>query len=163
MASPFLYSTNPWIKFDIYQRYRGDRHWVWCSDFFDARKYYLHIGSGHMPPSSNPAEIYEELKAATLHRPDFHCHHIVRVKLNLQQRALEWAADGSITNDDAQDVAYQLDHAAISDWRPLLYVIHRASVEARLVVVPPADRANPIAVEWTLADLLPHEFDVLAY
>ena len=35
MPSPFLYSTNPWIKFNIYQFYRAQRHWVWCSDFFE--------------------------------------------------------------------------------------------------------------------------------
>jgi hypothetical protein len=116
-----------------------------------------------MPPSSNPAEIYENLKAATLDRPDFHCPTIIRVRLSLKERALEWATDGSMTLKDAQDIAYQLDHAAITDWRPLLYVIHRASVEARLVEVPPDKRANPISMEWTLPDLAPDEFDVLGF
>jgi hypothetical protein len=163
MPSPFLYSTNPWIKFDIYQRYRGQRHWVWCSDFYDSRKYYLHVGSGHMPPSSNPAEIYENLRASTLERPDLHCPTIARVKLNLQQRALEWVADGSLSFGDGQDIVYQLDHAVLADWRPLLYVIHRASVAPRLVEVPPDKRANPISPEWTLSDLAPDEFDVLGF
>jgi hypothetical protein len=162
MPSPFLYSTNPWIKFDIYQRYRGERHWVWCSDFYDARKYYLHRGAGRMPPSSNPAEIYENLKAS-VDRPDFHCPTIVRVQLSLKERALEWVKDGSLTHIDAQDIIYQLDHAAITDWRPLLYVVHRASVESRLVEVPPDKRANPTSMEWTLADLAPPEFDVLGF
>jgi hypothetical protein len=163
MPGPFLYSTNPWIKFDIYQRYRGERHWVWCSDFFDSRKYYLHVGAGHMPPSSNPAEIYENLKASTLERPDFHCPTIARVQLSLKDRTLEWVADGSLTLKDAQDISYQLDHAPITDWRPLLYVIHRASVEARLAEVPPDKRANPTSIEWTLPDVAPNEFDVLGF
>jgi hypothetical protein len=115
-----------------------------------------------MPPSSNPAEIYENLKASTLGRPDFHCPTIVRVKLSLQQRALEWVKDG-LSLKDAQDISYQLDHGAITDWRPLLYVIHRASVGARLVEVPPDKRANPISMEWTLPDLAPDEFDVLGF
>jgi hypothetical protein len=163
MASPFLYSTNPLIKFDIYQRYRGQRHWVWCSDFYDSRKYYLHVGAGRMPPSSNPAEIYENLEASTLDRVDFHCPTIIRVKLSLKDRALEWVADGSLTLTDAQDIAYQLDHADIKEWRPLLYIIHRTSVQARLREVPPAERANPISMEWTLPDVAPDEFDVLGF
>jgi hypothetical protein len=64
---------------------------------------------------------------------------------------------------DAQDVLYQLDHADLKDWRPLLYVINRASVAPRLLLVPPEKRANPVSPEWTLADLAPHEFDVLVY
>ena len=64
---------------------------------------------------------------------------------------------------DAQDISYQLDHAPITDWRPLLYVIHRASVETRLAVVAPDKRANPISVEWTVPDLAPDEFDVLGF
>jgi len=163
MPGPFLYSANPWIKFDIHQRYRGAQHWVWCSDFFDSRRYYLHTGAGNLPPSSNPAEIYETLRAATLERPDFHCHHITRVKLSLKERVLEWTGDGSMSSIDAQDVLYQLDHADLKDWRPLLYVINRASVAPRLLLVPPEKRANPVSPEWTLADLAPHEFDVLVY
>jgi hypothetical protein len=75
-----------------------------------------------MPPTSNPAEIYENLKAS-VERPDFHCPTIVRVQLSLKERALEWVKDGSLTYNDAQDIIYQLDHAAITDWRPLLYVV----------------------------------------
>jgi hypothetical protein len=115
-----------------------------------------------MPPSSNPAEIYENLKASTLDRADFACPTIVRVKLSLKERALEWLRDG-LTLKDAQDILYRLDHAAITDWRPLLYVIQRASVEARLVEVPPDKRANPTSMEWTLSDLAPDEFDVLGF
>jgi len=163
MPNPFLYSTNPQIKFDIYQRYRDGRHWVWCSDFFDSRRYYLHVGAGKLPPSSNPAEIYETLRAATLDRPDHHCPHIARVKLSLKERALEWSTDGSISMNDAQDIAYQLDHADIRDWRHLLYVIDRSEIEPRLVEVPPDQRANPVALEWTIPDLVSDEFDVLGF
>lgn len=116
-----------------------------------------------MPPSSNPAEIYENLKASTLDRPDFHCATIVRVQLSLKERLLEWVADGSLTRRDAEDIAYQLDHAAITDWRPLLYVIHKASVEPRLEEVSPDKRANPSSMEWTVPDLAPDEFDVLGF
>ena len=85
------------------------------------------------------------------------------MKLSLKQQALDWLADGSLSFSDAQDIAYQLDHAAITDWRPLLYVIHRASVETRLAEVPPDKRANPISKEWTVPDLPPDEFDVLGF
>ena len=65
--------------------------------------------------------------------------------------------------NDAQDIAYQLDHADIRDWRPLLYVIDRSEIEPRLVEVPPDQRANPVALEWTIPDLVSDEFDVLGF
>jgi hypothetical protein len=131
--------------------------------FFDARKYYLHVGAGTMPPSSNPAEIYESLKAATLQRPDLHNPDIARVKLSLKTRALEWYKAGEISDTDTQEIVYLVDHAPLTEWRPLLYVIHRASVEPRMADVVPADRANPSCPEWTISDLAPDEFDVLEF
>lgn len=157
---PFLYSTNPKIKFDVYQRYVGGRHYVWCSEFCDSRESLLHPGGGITPPSANPAEIYEQLWVATMERPDWHDPNISRVKAALMQRIVIWATDGTISNTDAQEITYRLDHAESRDWRPLLYVINRAAVVDRMQIVPINRRASP-APEYVVPDLARNEFDVI--
>jgi hypothetical protein len=65
MPSPFLYSMNPHLKFEIYKNFYGHRHFVWCADCFDGRGGLPH-GGGKYPPSSNPAELFAALRAASL-------------------------------------------------------------------------------------------------
>ena len=38
MSGPLLYSTNTLLKFIIQQRFRGDIHWVWCSEVLDSKR-----------------------------------------------------------------------------------------------------------------------------
>lgn len=160
MASPFLFSTNPLLKFEIHRDYFGNKHYVWCSPCFDARTSYLH-GVTPLPPSSNPAEIFAALRAATMDRPDFHDKNIKGWKGTLQGLALSSRSAGSITAEQEEDIVYLTENADITKWRPLLYVINRAAVAGRLQTVPVPERANPSVAEYQLADLLPEEFDII--
>jgi len=163
MPSPFLYSTNPLIKFKIQRDYFGHVHIVWCADCFDARYQHLHAGE-LVPQTSNPAEIYADVKGATTgNRVDFHNKNIRDWRLSMKDQATKAAAAGGIGPIAEKDIILLLDIAPISEWRPLLYVINRAAVAAKLQEVPPAERANPLAKEYRIANLLPNEFDVLEY
>jgi hypothetical protein len=161
MASPFLYSTNPLIKFEIQRDYFGHRHFVWCADCFDGRRQRLHLGAS-LPPSSNPAELLESLRAATVERPDWHNRNIAHWKSSMKARILKERAAGSIDGQAEEDLVVLLDRAEISRWRPLLYIISRAAVQSRLRPVPLASRASP-GMEYQIADLAPDEFDVLEF
>jgi hypothetical protein len=62
MSGPVLYSTNVFLKFHIQEQYRGDIHYVWCSENFDSRKLSAYSSGSLVPPSSNPADIYRQLQ-----------------------------------------------------------------------------------------------------
>jgi hypothetical protein len=160
MASPFLYSVNPLLKFQIQRDYYGHRHFVWCADCFDSRRVdALHTGAS-VPPSSNPAEILASVRAA-VQRSDHHNKDIRDWKVTLKQRALTTRVDGKITADQEQEIIYLIDNADIQLWRPLLYIINRTAVEPRLQEVPVSRRANPSAKEYQIVDLAPDEFDAI--
>ena len=162
MPSPFLYSTNPLIKYEIYRDYYEHIHFVWCADCFDSRSATSHHRGANLPPSSNPAEIYASLRAATVDRPDMHNKDIRDWRASIKSQAIRDRAQGRLSDQDEQDIVYLLDHSDLGRWRPLLYVINRAAIEnARLQEVPAAERANPSAVEYRIVDLQPAEFDVI--
>jgi len=161
MPSPFLYSTNPLIKYQLQRDYFNHIHFVWCTDCFDGRKQLLHPGEP-FPPSSNPAELYESLRAATVERPDWHNGSIAQWKVTMKARILKEALAGSIDKEAEKDLILRLDKAEILDWRPLLYVISRRAVQRRLKRVALSNRASP-SMEYQIHDLRPAEFDVLEF
>jgi hypothetical protein len=160
--SPILFSAGPWIKFEINRRFRNHRHYVWCCECFDARQSWLHPAV-RVPPSSNPAEIYASLQAATLDRLDLHDKNIRDWRSGIKDRALKWALDGEITDDDFAEIVVMADQEDSHLWRPLLYVINRRAVAERLKPVDPKLRANPAAPEYILIDLETDDFDVISY
>jgi hypothetical protein len=160
MAGPYLYSVNPKLKFDLCAEYYGGKHFVWCADCFDGRGGPLHNG-GAYPASSNPAELFAALKAATGARRDWHNLSIQQWKLDLKQRATDDLTAGRLTDDQAKEIIFRVDKAEFTDFRPLLYVINRAMVEKRLKEVNIADRASPPVIEYQLVDLVATEFDAI--
>jgi hypothetical protein len=161
MPSPILFSTNPLMKFEIQRDYYGHEHYVWCADCYDGRHHLLHLGS-RLPPSSNPAELLTNLRAATIERPDSHDRSIAYWKQSLKERAIKDALAGRLDAKAEQEIIFLIDRADIGKWRPLLYVISRAAVEARLEEVPMAERASP-EMEYRIRDLRMPEFDVVAF
>jgi hypothetical protein len=116
-----------------------------------------------VPPSSNPAEIYAALLAATVDRLDLHDKNVRDWRSGIKERALQWAIQGEITDDDFAEIVVMADQDDPHLWRPLLYVIDRSAVAERLQAVDPSRRANPAAPEYIVSDLEPDEFDVIAY
>ena len=159
MTPPLLYSTNVFLKLLIQQQFRGDVHYVWCSESFDSTALPRYSVSSLVAPSSDPANIYRELKEA-VRRSDRHCHKISEQKLSLTKLAVDWEAAGEIRTDERDEIVYRVDNATFAEWRPLIYIIPRALVQPRIQVVPAARRAS-LGPEYIIADLQRSEFDVI--
>jgi len=112
------------------------------------------------PPSSNPGEIFERLRAATVERVDWHEPAIAGWKTKIKAMSVKWKSDGKIDDDAEQEIMFLLDRADIGQWRPLIYIIQRDKVAARLKPVALPSRAS-LEMEYTVEDLQPHEFDVI--
>jgi hypothetical protein len=159
MPPPLLYSTNVFLKLLIQEQFRGDVHYAWCSESFDSTTRPRYSLSSLVAPSSNPADIYRELKEA-VQRSDRHCYKIAEQKLSLKKLAVDWEAAGEISTGDKDEIVYRVDNASFDAWRPLIYIIPRALVQPRIQAVPAAGRAS-LGPEYIIADLQRSEFDVI--
>ena len=159
MSQHFLYSTHTFLKQHICLRYRSDLHYVWCSEDFDSAKVAAYAPGSLLPPSSNPASIYRNLVADVV-RGDMHSDKIRSQQASLIKLAIQWEAKGEISRQDKVDIAYMVKNAPISNWRPLIFVIHRAAVQSRLQLVPMNKRAG-LADEFIIPDLHRSEFDMI--
>ena len=159
MSGSLLYSTNVFLKQLIQQRYKGDIHYVWCSDSFDSTKLAAYSPGALNAPSSNPADIYRELKR-DVDRGDLHSAKITAQKASLKSLAVKWEKAGEIDRAQKQEIVYMIDTAPMSYWRPLIYVIPFVLVSTRVQVVPIAQRAS-FADEFIIPDLARSEFDLI--
>lgn len=159
MSGLLLYSTNVFLKLYIQQEYRRDIHYVWCSENFDSRTSAPYSSGSQVPPSSNPADIYRSLRD-DVSRNDRHSAKIAAQRASFEKMAIMWLAAGEITLEQKDEIIYMVAHADISYWRPLLYVIPRISVEARLKTVPMDKRAG-FGPEYIIEDLRRSEFDLI--
>jgi hypothetical protein len=155
-----LYSTNVWLKYQIQYRYRNDTHYVWCGETYDSRALGRYTPGASTPPTSNPAEIYDDLKQACS-RSDLHNGKIKEQRAGLKARAVEWERNGEIITSDKDDIIYLVDNATFKEWRPLIYIIPVAVVQSRLQVVPIAKRASPSEMEFIIPDLKTNEFHII--
>lgn len=161
MSGHLLYSTNTLLKFIIHQRFRGDVHWVWCSEVFDSKKSAPYSDASLVAPSSNPVDIYRELQRDVAGK-DSHSAKITAQKASLQALAVQWQSSGDITTQQMQEIIYMVTTASIEYWRPLLYVIPRVLVGGRLQLVPIDKRAG-FGNEYIIADLKRDEFELLEF
>ncbi|WP_080055308.1 hypothetical protein [Spirosoma aerolatum] len=154
-----LYSVNCYIKYYIQKVYYNDIHFVWCSDQYDSRKEPAHSPSSLVPPTSNPAEIYNDLKEA-VRRGDRHNYKILEQRTNLKNYAAKSASNGTITDDQRDEIIYLADSDLNDIWRPLVYVIPKAAVLSRIELVPLAQRAG-MGPEYRIKDLKGTEFTII--
>ena len=96
MGKLVLYSTNVFVKYYIQRRWRNNVHYVWCSEEFDSAKARSYSPSGQIPPTSNPLDIYRDLKRA-VEAGDTHNAKIVEQRNTLLQLAIEWETKGEIS------------------------------------------------------------------
>jgi hypothetical protein len=157
--APILYSTNPYIKLMIQERYESDLHYVWCSEAFDSSKKAAYGLAAVQAPSSDPFTIYKQLQS-DVKRSDKHSAKIAAQKLSFAKLAAEWSTSGKITSEEAEEIAYMTDSADFSWWRPLLYVIASDRVKDRIQTVPIAKRAS-LGMEYIIPDLKRDEFDIV--
>ena len=160
MRNALLFSTNVFLKFQIQEQYCGGIHYVWCSENCDSKTLSVYSAGALVAPSSNPADIYRELKR-DVDGKDRNSAKINAQKATLASLAVTWESSGKITTAQKEDILYLVDTADFSLWRPLLYVISRsADIETRLKPVPMARRAG-VGMEYILEDLKRDEFEIV--
>jgi len=159
MDPPLLFSTNAYLKYLIQLRFRGDVHYVWCSEYFDSNTLSRYAAGAGSAPSSNPADIYRQLSLDVTNK-DRHSLKISAQKASLTKLAINWERNGEITSDEKAEIIFMVDNAAFDDWRPLLYVIPRSLVSSRIKIVPIHLRAS-YGVEYIVEDLKRTEFEIL--
>jgi hypothetical protein len=142
----------------IQEKFRKDIHYVWCGEAFDSTKHGTYTSLALTAPSSDPCAIYKQLREEI--KTERHGVKIPQMKAGLSALAVKWRDSGEISADEAAEIIYMADTAGHMEWRPLVYVIPRAPVEARLQKVPIAQRAS-LGPEYTIAELARHEFDVI--
>src|SRR4051812_42890454 len=98
-----LYSTNVFMKYHIQNRYAGGSHYVWCSENFDSRAVSTTLSSSRLPPSSNPAELYRNIKS-DIERGDGHSAKIQEQRVSILARATQWQKDKAITDEQLEDI-----------------------------------------------------------
>ncbi len=153
-----LFSTNTYLKHRIQEQYRGEHH-VWCSPNFSATALGRYALGARMPPSSDPAKIYRDLKEA-VENNDEHCEKIQSQRSTLLGLAVDWHAAGHITAAQRDDIVMIVTKATFPDWRPLLFVIPYAGVVGRVQEVPRDKRAS-MEPEYIVPDLKSSEFGIV--
>ena len=154
----FLYSVNVFLKYHIQQLYYGDIHYVWCSENYDSRLFGAHQPESMVPPTSNPAEIYEGLKRA-IARADRHDYKIADQRSSISSYALKACINGIITESQRDEIILLSDSPLSFMWRPVVYTINKSLVEARLHTVPFDERAG-YGAEYIIKDLKRSEFTI---
>lgn len=157
LPGALLYSVNPLMKMLVQERFFGDLHYVWCSESCDSGSADRYTVASLVPPSSNPRDIYGSLRSA-VERLDTHNDMIVRVRAFYAAFSSERVKDGKMTDGDRDELVYMITHSELRLWRPVLYVIPRASVDARLQSVAASKRAGH-GPEYIIEDLRREEFD----
>lgn len=158
-----LYSTNPWFATDVATKYCGGRHFVWCCEYYDPAKAPSGSAARLVAPSSTPKVIYEQLREDVLGE-DKHSSRIKGYRKTFGRLARDWHSKGAITDEQRDDILATLKPGSWKIWRPLLFVIPRAPIEAagRLITVPATARAAH-GPELQIRDLMPDEFDIIEF
>ncbi len=154
-----MYSTNVFLKHYIQVNYFKDVHYVWCSEHFDSKSAAKYSIGSLVPASSNPADIYRELKRDVT-SGDRHSSKIISQQASLKLLATKWENAGIITQDMKDEIYVLSDRWDFDLWRPLLYIIPRPPVENRLQLVPLTNRAG-LGNEYILQDLKGAEFQII--
>ena len=161
MTRPLLYSTNVYLKLIIQEKYYNDKHYVWCSEFFDNNSAAKHSSGALISPSSNPASIYRELKRDIIGK-DKHSAKITAQKASFTLRAIQSFDAALISEEDKDEIIFMVEDAPFELWKPLLYVIPSDNVNDRLNLVPIEKRAG-FGNEYIVTDLKRTEFDILEF
>lgn len=161
LAAPplLLYSTNTLLKYKLAKMHCGGRHYVWCSPVFSSEKVGRYMIGAGQPPSSDPASIYAALSRA-VECSDGGDAKIVSQRTTLSALAVEWHAQGRISEDTRDDIIAIVGNATFADWKPLIFVIPYGPVAARTKLVPRLKRAGTDP-EYIIEDLAESEFDII--
>ena len=160
MPGPIFYSTNPWYATEITAKYRNGIYFAWVSEYFDSTKAHG-ISSGRLiAPSSDPFNIYIRLRDDYA-REDTNSSLIKGYRKTFGRLAKNWLADGSLNEDQYDEILTTARSHSWKIWRPVLYVIPANAIAAvRILSVARADRAA-YGPELKIVDLKRQEFDII--
>lgn len=142
----------------IAERFYARIHYVWCTPYFDSRRF--STLASPIPPTSSPAEIYQNL-FEEVYRGDRHSSKIKENRIGILRGAAIKKDQGIIADKDVQDIAAILEQSETRDFRPLIYVMPYQTVSHRLSEVPVKKRAHPLSIEYVIEELPHDEFDVI--
>ncbi len=155
-----LYSVSTYLAYMMNERYYGSKHYVWCSEVFDAtaRNSLGHYGS--IPPTSNPREIYHSLYEE-VKRGDWHSLKIEKNRKGILDGAKKKLESGEINQSqyDEMDQIVNSDKLQLSVFRPLLYIIPYHHVRGMVREATVAERAHPLSLELIIEALDRKYFD----
>lgn len=153
-----LWSTNTYLKFRIEQNFIG-QHFAWCSPSFDGAAQHRYAPGATQPASSDPCTIYRQLVHA-IKTNDGHDAKIASQKRTIKALARQWLRTNHISRDQHDEIIAIVNRSAIVDWRRLIYVIPFGAISDRVQLVAREKRASH-EPEYTLSDLMPHEFSII--
>jgi hypothetical protein len=150
------YSCSTWLAYNSCQHYYGQKHYAWCSPYFDTfSKLSLH---NSMPPSSNPRDIYWSLKK-DVDNGDMHSAKVRGVRRGILKGAGIKRKAGIITSVEHTEILEIVAGSVLADFRPLMFVIPVQPVAGSFKAVAIKHRANPLSEEYTIENLSREFFD----
>jgi hypothetical protein len=149
------------LKVHLNEKFYKDIHYIWCSEVFDSRHEHKLSSWSHLPPSSNPLDIYNDLKDA-VQRGDLHSPKIGQLKLSMSGVATTKYNIHEISGDQKDEILFSVEKCDPSYWSPVLYIIPYDKVQTRLKLVPVEKRAS-LTTEYIVEDLRKGEFEIIQF
>lgn len=159
MPGLLYYSTNPWFATDITDKYREGRYFAWVCECYDTDMALPSSAAAMIAPSSNPRKIYWNL-LEDVRNEEGHSPLIKGYKKTFGRLARDWLGNGSVTQDQYDEINASVKSHSWRIWRPVLYIIPEPAVRGRLVSVRRPDRAG-YGPEQQISDLRRDEFEII--
>jgi hypothetical protein len=147
-----LYSVNTYLAYRLNQHYYTGTHYVWCSEVFDARRQNAMGDYANIPPTSNPYEIYHNLREE-VERGDRHSAKIHANREGIMEGARKKLKAGVITESQYDEIRQIVNSVGLSEFRPLLYIIPYQNVAEIVREATVVERAHPLSVEYIIESL----------
>jgi len=153
MKPKIYYSINTWISNFINKEYYNDLHYVYVAPCFNCKI---------NPRSSNPSEIYSELKKDLEPTAlDFHSSKIKSNRLGIVKGAIENFNKG-IINESTKEIIIELSKKAeLTLFKPLIYIIPAEMVKDKLLTPDFEMKAGLLSKEFIIENLKGNEFDII--
>ena len=151
------YSVNTKLACEINEKYYNNIHYVWCSPFFYET---------NQPASSNPKEIYKELRRDI----DSQDEHSAKIRQNVSgiRRGAKFKYDNMlIDNAQYEEIKAMVNRSwqrkVFSDFTPYIYVIPSSShIETIVKAVSIQNKASIRSTEYQIKELSRDLFDIIS-
>jgi hypothetical protein len=150
-----LYSTCTKLAYLIAEQYYSGLHYVWCAPAPVSDRFRL-----SNPASSDPLSIYWRFHH-DIKTHDMHSASVRDNKQGILKGAVARHSQGLITDEEKIEIETIVQHSAISDFMPLLFIIPFAIVHSVTTRAPVLSRARSSSQEYIINRLQRTQFDVL--